>query len=69
MERLTLTDKEMEEIRQYASGYDCPVKAEDVVTQNFCDTVCDEFQFNCPFMKMAIKLKAYEDAEEKQMGE
>lgn len=65
MERLTMTDSEMDEIRQYAGNFDCPIKAEDdSTTQNFCDRVCDEFQKDCPFAKVGLKLKAYEDAEE-----
>lgn len=55
MERLTFTDEEMERI-----DTDCPVK-NDYHIDRFCDNVCDEFQNNCPFMKMAQKLKAYED--------
>lgn len=61
MERLTMTDAEMEEIRQYNPDFDCPVKADAL---NFCDYVCDEFQNNCPFKNMGNRLKAYEDAEE-----
>lgn len=65
MERLTLTDKEMDEIRGYVPDFDCPVKAEEGdIVNKFCDTICDEFQSNCPFMKMGQKLKIYEDAEE-----
>lgn len=65
-ERLTFTDAEMKEIDENLS---CPVKnnpedAYDLVTR-FCDMVCDEFQHDCPFQKMAQKLKFYEDAEEK----
>ena len=61
-ERLTFTDKEMDEIREYSPSFDCPVKSEegDLVNQ-FCDSVCDEFQSNCPFMEMGKKLKCYED--------
>ena len=58
MSRLTFTDEEMERI-----DTDCPVK-NDYHIDRFCDNVCDEFQHNCPFMKMAQKLKAYEDKEE-----
>lgn len=58
MERLTFTDEEMERIET-----DCPVK-NDYLTDRFCDNVCDEFQHNCPFMKMAQRLKAYEDKQE-----
>lgn len=67
MERLTMTDAEMDEIRSYSPNFDCPVKAEDdeCVTQRFCDCVCDEFQSDCPFEKLAKKLKTYEDAEDK----
>ncbi len=65
MERLTMTDAEIEEIRQICSYFDCPVKAEeDSVTQRLCDKICDEFQCDCPFQKMGQRLKAYEDAEE-----
>lgn len=65
MERLTMTDGELNEIRQYCSDFNCPIKAEeDSVTQRFCDRVCDEFQGNCPFMNVGLKLKEYEDAEE-----
>ena len=58
MERLTFTDEEMER-----TGTDCPVK-NDYIVDRFCDNVCDEFQHNCPFMKMAQKLKSYEDKQE-----
>lgn len=58
MERLTFTDEEMERIET-----DCPVK-NDYHIDRFCDNVCDEFQYNCPFMKMAQKLKVYEDKQE-----
>ncbi len=58
MERLTFTDEELERINT-----DCPVK-NDYHIDRFCDNVCDEFQNNCPFMKMAQKLKAYEDKQE-----
>ena len=62
MERLTMTDAEMREI---GPVFNCPVKAEDLSrTQEFCDRVCDEFQFDCPFQKMAMRLKKYEDLEE-----
>lgn len=65
MERLTMTDKEMDKIREHSPSFDCPVKAEEEsITQKFCDTVCDEFQDECPFSNMAKKLKSYEDAEE-----
>lgn len=60
-----MTDGELNEIRQYCSDFNCPIKAEeDSVTQRFCDRVCDEFQGNCPFMNVGLKLKDYEDAEE-----
>lgn len=59
MKRLTYTDEELSEF----SNMECPVKANDLVN-NFCDNVCDEFQHNCPFMKMAQKLKYYEDKQE-----
>ena len=58
MERLTFTDEEMNRIET-----DCPVK-NDYLIDRFCDNVCDEFQHNCPFMKMAQKLKKYEDKQE-----
>lgn len=68
MERLTMTDTEMEEIRQYAWNFNCPIKAEeDSTTQKFCNLVCDEFQYDCPFEKVGLKLKSYEDAEENGM--
>lgn len=61
-ERLTMTDAEMDEIRQYAPDFDCPVKAyEGSVTNLFCESVCDEFQNHCPFMEMSKRLKCYED--------
>ena len=65
-ERLTFTDAEMKEIDE---DFSCAVKnnpedAYDLVTR-FCDMVCDEFQYDCPFQKLAQKLKFYEDAEEK----
>lgn len=62
-----MTDAEMDEIRSYSPGFDCPVKAEndECITQRFCDCVCDEFQSDCPFEKLAKKLKTYEDAEDK----
>ena len=60
-----MTDGELNEIRQYCSDFNCPIKAEeDSVTQKFCDRVCDKFQENCPFMNVGLKLKEYEDAEE-----
>lgn len=63
-----MTDAEMEEIRQYAGNFNCPIKAEeDSTTQKFCNLVCDEFQYDCPFAKVGLKLKAYEDAEENGM--
>lgn len=58
MERLTFGDDEM--------MCNCPVKTtgdEDDVTK-FCDQVCDEWQSNCPYMKMGKKLKHYEDLED-----
>ena len=58
MERLTFTDEELWRI-----GTDCPVKNDYHIDQ-FCDNVCDEFQNNCPFMKLAQKLKEYEDKQE-----
>lgn len=61
MKRLTMTDTEMREI---GPDFDCPVKEDGSITQEFCDRVCDEFQNNCPFQKMAERLKEYEDAEE-----
>lgn len=65
MERLTFTDAELDEIRQYAPDFDCPIKAEEgSITSRFCDRVCDEFQNTCPFKAMGKKLKEYEDAEE-----
>lgn len=56
MERLTFTDAEMAEI-----GIECPVMDYDESVDKFCDKVCDEFQYNCPFEIMAKRLKAYED--------
>ena len=65
MKRLTFTDAELDEIRQYAPDFDCPIKAEEgSITISFCDRVCDEFWSNCPFEKTGKKLKEYEDAEE-----
>lgn len=65
MERLTMTDAEMEEIRQFSHDFNCPIKAkEGSQTFNFCDYVCDKFQHDCPFMNVGHRLKAYEDAEE-----
>ena len=65
MERLTMTNEEIESIRQYCEHFNCPIKAEeDDITNQFCDKMCDEFQDNCPFMKVGLKLKSYEDAEE-----
>lgn len=65
MERLTMTNEELNEIRQCYSDFNCPIKAEeDSITQNFCDRVCDEFQEKCPFKNVGLKLKNYEDAEE-----
>ena len=60
MKRLTMTDDELSEI----PNCNCPVKVVDDRTQYFCESVCDEFQDNCPFMRMAQKLKEYEDLEE-----
>lgn len=56
MERLTFTDLELE-----ANGHDCTVKIFDKTVGKFCDKVCEEFQYNCPFDKLGRKLKAYED--------
>ena len=56
MERLTFTDLELE-----MNGHDCTVKLFDKTVGNFCDKVCEEFQYNCPFDKLGRKLKAYED--------
>lgn len=65
MDRLTMTENEMNEIRVAFPNFNCSVKAEEnSITEKFCDKVCDEFQSNCPFKKMANKLKTYEDAEE-----
>lgn len=62
MERLTMTDAEM---RGIGPDFDCPVNVDnDGVISDFCDRVCDDFQNNCPFQKMAERLKEYEDAEE-----
>lgn len=58
MERLTFRDDEV--------MCDCPVKVtdeEDDVAK-FCSQVCDEWQGKCPYMKMAQKLKHYEDLAE-----
>lgn len=60
MARLTFTDEEMKNIDKDLT---CPVK-NDAITQRFCDMVCDEFQFDCPFEKLGRKLKEYEDLEE-----
>lgn len=61
MERLTMTNEEIESIRQYCVHFNCPIKAEeDDITSQFCDKVCDKFQDNCPFMKVGLKLKSYE---------
>lgn len=60
MERLTMTDDEMNEI-----PVDCPVKLDDEgVVNAFCERVCDEFSQNCPFDKLGKRLKEYEDLEE-----
>ena len=59
MERLTFTDEELAEFEDM----DCPVKNNDLVNR-FCDSVCDEFQYNCPFKELGKKLKAYEDKQE-----
>ena len=69
MDRLTYTDDEMEKIRtMILADYDCPIKAEkDSTTNTFCNLVCDEFEEDCPFAKVGLKLKAYEDAEENGM--
>lgn len=56
MERLTFTDLELE-----MNGVDCVVKDVDETFEWFCDKVCDEFQYDCPFDKLGRKLKAYED--------
>lgn len=56
MERLTFTDLELE-----MNGHDCTVKLFDKTVGNFCDKVCEEFQYDCPFDKLGRKLKAYED--------
>lgn len=65
MKRLTFTDAEMDEIRQYAPDFDCPIKAEEgSITSSFCDRVCDEFQDTCPFKATGKKMKEYEDDEE-----
>lgn len=61
MERLTYTDKEMEEM----PGMDCPVREDDgSIVQKFCGEVCGEFGKDCPYKEMGKKLKEYEDAEE-----
>ena len=56
MERLTFTDLELE-----MSSHDCTVKIFDKTVVNFCEKVCEEFQYDCPFDKLGRKLKAYED--------
>lgn len=56
MERLTYTTSEMEN-----NGIDCPVKADNDLVDRFCNQVCDEFENNCPYAMMGIKLKEYED--------
>lgn len=57
MGRLTYTDEEMSKM-----GIDCPVRDIENVS-DFCERVCDEFQDDCPYMRMAEKLKRYEDNE------
>lgn len=70
MKRLTMTNAEMDEIRKLSPTFNCPVKAEkDSNVQRFCDSVCDEWEFDCPFMKMGQRLKMYEDAEEQCIKE
>ena len=56
MERLTFTDLELE-----VNGCDCVVRDVDETFDNFCEKVCEEFQYDCPFDKLGRKLKAYED--------
>lgn len=66
MSRLTMTDAEIDEIRRLSSSsYDCYVRSEEGdTTEEFCNVVCEEFGNNCPFKRMADKLKEYEDLEE-----
>ena len=55
----------MERLTGKYKGCDCLVKQDDgSVTERFCSLVCNEFQENCPFKKLADKLARYEDLEE-----
>ena len=56
MDRLTFTELEIEK-----NDYGCVVKNVDEKFESFCDKVCDEFQYDCPFDKLGRRLKLYED--------
>lgn len=52
-------------LTKYYPYCDCFVNQDnDDNTKEFCQKMCDEFQDNCPFKRMADKLAQYEDLEE-----